>query len=53
MARSDEEMKQNWRIKGTNLIDVVHGTESTLEDENYENLFCYIHLIEIFLQNVP
>jgi hypothetical protein len=52
MARSGEDMEHNWRMKGNNLIYVVHETESTLKNENYEYSLQYIHLIEILLQNV-
>jgi hypothetical protein len=52
MARSDEKMEHNWRIKGNNLINVVRETESTLNDENCDNLLHYIQLIEILLQNI-
>lgn len=52
MARSDEEVEHNWRIKGNNPINVVHETESTLKSEKYESLFHYIHLIEILSQNI-
>jgi hypothetical protein len=31
-------MERKWRIKGNNVIIVVHESESTLKDEN---LLCY------------
>jgi hypothetical protein len=52
MARSGEDMKHKWRIKEDKLTNVVHETESTLKNENYESLLHYIYLIEISLENI-